>query len=649
MHKIYLYILLFSLMAMPLQAEETLLVGEVHSVVGEAVPNASIYFRGTKIGTTTDTLGHFFLHVDLGGEARLKISAVGYQPVTLLIQPGQRAGLDIVLQDKTTALEDVFVSPGRNPALAILDSVRAHKPTGTRVLRHVQYGDDELFQTERHLDFYETSMPFGSISFLSPLAAGGKAYYNYYLIDSLQTADGCAYVVDYIPRNGFDPLLSGRMTIRRSDWLLADVTATVPYHANINYLKRLDYRVEYEAGQIATDTMHTEWNLGVWRDTTATTPEPLIRVAKWLAYAVRTGYFRGQSIFDYGRVDEFIRYSDYEGLHLGLPFRTNERLMPHVSLGGYVAYGFRDRGVKWLAEVEANLPTERDHRVGAYARDHYTYSGASAAQNLATFVLRDMAGINLSGPTTAYRRQQIQTWWQADWTDSQQALPGLRTRLAVDLSRVGITTPERGWLYRNCDFVETVSLQNDFHLIWRQPTLYLHAEMGSFRPMGQTVPGRLYGKLSAVLEQRVSLRGAGTLSYAISVGGTLGDVPQPMLDPLGGSYGWTYEPTRFSMLRGTYASRLYATAHLHWNGGGILFNRIPGVRYARLRELVFLKAGYADCMTIPHVEGGIGIGNVLGVGEFYFVARMTPARPRKAVDYNEPSWMGFRFRTYIGL
>jgi hypothetical protein len=46
-----------------------------------------------------------------------------------------------------------------------------------------------------------------------------------------------------------------------------------------------------------------------------------------------------------------------------------------------------------------------------------------------------------------------------------------------------------------------------------------------------------------------------------------------------------------------YAADKYIALHAHWNGKGLLFNLIPGIRYTRLRELVELKVAYGGMNT----------------------------------------------------
>ncbi len=46
-------------------------------------------------------------------------------------------------------------------------------------------------------------------------------------------------------------------------------------------------------------------------------------------------------------ISDFLNYNNYEGFRLGLRAHTNNRLSRYVKLGGYVAYGFKDKGLKY--------------------------------------------------------------------------------------------------------------------------------------------------------------------------------------------------------------------------------------------------------------------------------------------------------------
>lgn len=679
---------MITLLSILLAVLETFVVGHVRSAsTGEPIANANLAIRGTQIGTASGEDGSFYLHLSMGEKGRLRVSALGYTPVTLDLKPGEHLMGDIILVEQVSALRDVFVVPGANPALPILDSIRAHRPSQAQ-REHVEVIADEHlspFLTQRHLDFYSPTMPFGTLSFLSPLARSGTNFYHYFLVDSTLTDSTTLYHIDYRPINTVDPLLRGQLIVDAHTWHLTRVTASVPYRANINYLRRMDYTAEYDHGILASDTMDTEWQLSAWRDTVHTTPRWLMNTAQWFAYPIHTGYLDLGTWLELGSLDQLLRYSSYEGLHLGLPFRTNARLMPHVSLGGYVAYGFRDRGIKYRASLTAILPTPRRHLLLAAISDDYRYTEDNdftrlTAENspfdrpAATFILEDMAGVDRNPTTTARRFRQLEFSWQGDWCSSHGARPALETDLRLHLQQVGQTIPTRDYRYSDQTYIRHAAVSSVFRLSWgeqtfdiytqrkhlygRYPTLFLGAQVGSWST--DEISSRMYARLHLTLMQTLSLGVGGNLDYVFSGGLTTGSVPLELSEQIRGNYGWTYDPTRFSLLRqGTHFTSRWMAVHLHWNGGGILFNRIPYIRYAHLREIVEFKFAYADCLRTPYLEAGIGIGNILGIGECLFVARLTRYTQEPVSNTTSPipytitpadtPWLGFRFRLHTSL
>ena len=109
-------------------ALETRIIGEVLSAsTGEPLANVSVFFKGTQVGTTTDERGSFYLHVELMRTAQLTFSCIGYKTQRLTVEPGKDVGMQVVLEEKRNNLEEVVVLPGANPALPLMDSVRAHR------------------------------------------------------------------------------------------------------------------------------------------------------------------------------------------------------------------------------------------------------------------------------------------------------------------------------------------------------------------------------------------------------------------------------------------------------------------------------------------------------------------------------------------
>lgn len=79
--------------------------GKVTDKKGNPVANASVMVRNSKNGTTTDANGNF--SISLPDNAVLVISSVGYKTTT--VTPGTGGTLTIVLEDASTALDEVVV------------------------------------------------------------------------------------------------------------------------------------------------------------------------------------------------------------------------------------------------------------------------------------------------------------------------------------------------------------------------------------------------------------------------------------------------------------------------------------------------------------------------------------------------------------
>ena len=93
----------------PKQPSSRTVQGTVVDSSSLPIPGASVFVKGTTIGTVTDLDGNFTLTVPgemLGG--RLVFSSIGYQDVEMSI--GSRRKFDVVLQDAIVELEGTVVT-----------------------------------------------------------------------------------------------------------------------------------------------------------------------------------------------------------------------------------------------------------------------------------------------------------------------------------------------------------------------------------------------------------------------------------------------------------------------------------------------------------------------------------------------------------
>ena len=190
--------------------------------------------------------------------------------------------------------------------------------------------------------------------------------------------------------------------------------------------------------------------------------------------------------------------------------------------------------------------------------------------------------------------------------------------------------------------------------------------MGSYQTLDMS-SYRMYGKLDLMMRHKVDLGMAGNLNYLLQAGMVFGRVPYPLLHIFAANQTHVFDAHRFTLMNSyQYAADQYVALQAHWNGKGILFNLIPGLRYLRLRELMEVKVAYGgqrqdhqsvlpfpemelenynmlQAPNIPYVEMGVGVGNILRIGEVYGIFRLTNLQD------NTTPWWAVRFRLHLGL
>jgi len=590
--------------------------------------------------------------------------------------------------------------------------------TRTIILSSTDYSS--LLGNEGNLNFYATSVSLMGHAFLSPLAPGGNLYYRYYLIGE--------DTIHFRTRNPFYATFNGEMVIDTATYALRSIHAYVPAEVAVNYVNTLhvsqtlapdgtiadehlsailDIAIKSEqAGTVFPTLLLTtslrnknlsgteSAGLSVQRSVSdsglsgenrealivplgkeaglsqadsafeALDSLPIIRTAKWFATIATTGYIPTGTPVDIGHIEEILQVNKHEGVHVGLPFRTNEQFSKVVSLEASVGYGFKDRSAKGMGRVSVNLPTPRRHIMQFEYNDRYVWSEVDDFDRLlrensmgwGNFDFTAYAFEALYRDTlcvsTAMRQRQLQYHWFADWTKHLETHAYIRATWQGGYSLQSFSGIARlSWGERKYDgyFMRRYAYSHKY------PVLYAGLEFGHWQMTNHqsqitNAQSALYAHLRLMLTQHANLGMGGTLTYALQAGAIFGQVPSFLLWQADGNQGYAYDPYRFTLLHGNQLlADKYVALHAEWNGQGILFNLIPGIRWLHLRELVEAKIAYgylSDNYQLPmtnhqfYSEIGIGIGNILRVADLYSVWGYT----------KETQWQwAMRFRIHLGL
>jgi hypothetical protein len=402
---------------------------------------------------------------------------------------------------------------------------------------------------------------------------------------------------------------------------------------------------------------------------------------------LQTGCVPTTKYVEVGKLHHVLRINNYEGLQIALPLRTTEELFKNLAFEGYLAYGSKDRAWRGLGLVEVNLPTERRHIMRMQYSDRYEMTEVDDFQEYIreNMVLQPQISIQTRimqalpfnpeyNYNTMARRREGMLQFEDEWNSY------LETKSSVKIGRLGYGEPTSNYQAQPSFFYATLgaSARISFHerkvdqffhrnhIYNHLPVIYLGAELGSYQTLDMS-SYRMYGKLDLMIRQKVDLGMAGYLNYLLQAGMVFGRVPYPLLHIFAANQTHVFDAHRFTLMNSyQYAADQYVALQAHWNGKGILFNLIPGLRYLRLRELMEVKVAYGgqrqdhrsvlpfpemelenynmlQAPNIPYVEMGVGIGNILRIGEVYGIFRLTNLQ-----DTSTP-WWAVRFRLHLGL
>ncbi|MFO7938144.1 MAG: DUF5686 family protein [Bacteroidales bacterium] len=110
-----------------LYAQQTKIRGRVvDSISGEPLPHVNITSDIPELGTISNASGEFFLETNKQPTA-LSFSFIGYQTHAVSIHPGQYQEIHISLMPQSMDLEAAIITPGPNPAYALIEEVKRRR------------------------------------------------------------------------------------------------------------------------------------------------------------------------------------------------------------------------------------------------------------------------------------------------------------------------------------------------------------------------------------------------------------------------------------------------------------------------------------------------------------------------------------------
>lgn len=403
------------------------------------------------------------------------------------------------------------------------------------------------------------------------------------------------------------------------------------------------------------------------------------RVTLELADMIGRNYFRtgwdydkiyGGSMVDIGPIDKIININPVEGVRMQLGARTTGLLSPRHFIGGYMAYGFKDRKVKYQASYAYSFIPKR-YFLEEYPRQelsikyrHDIHTPWFEYQKPDTENL--IYDVGVSYLTTPSYRNTLSVEYLHDLSSSigirlyanyniDKATDGMEyIKVNKDHSLQKVpeisdmtTGVELRWAIGERIYKGSMQRERNYANIYREvPVIKLRHEWANKRLGGDFNRHRT----ELIAEQRLWLGILGRFDYQFTFGKLWSAVPFPILYSPPYNYGLQHERNSFQLLNPLeYVADEWITAFVEYHLRGLIFDRIPHVNKLGLRGVISANLLYGnltkknrqetgeELFVLPvhttemngNIYGEIGFGlenlfDVLRVDLYYRVTPLTP-------------------------
>lgn len=368
-----------------------------------------------------------------------------------------------------------------------------------------------------------------------------------------------------------------------------------------------------------------------------------------------------ESKFDFGPINTLFSYNSIEGCRIRVGGLTTANLSRHWFGRGYVAYGFKDHKVKYNAELEYSfIPKEyhsREFPINSL-RLHYKYDLDQIGQHY-TYTNYDNVFLSIKrekSKLALYHREAGATY---------------QIELANHLSFIGSFThniyDETPWMpfidAEGHQYSKIIQAGFKFEVrfapgekFYQGATVRLPVNIDApIVKLTQTyMPAKLLGNTSCLnstelsLSKRFWFSAYGCADVILKGGKIWSQVQYPALMWQNANLSFTIQNESYSLMNPMeFPIDYFGSLDMTYFGNGILFNRIPGVKRLRLREVITFKGlmggltsknnpeynpelyrfpegtATARLNSTPYMELGVGIDNILTCLRVDYIWRLT--------------------------
>ena len=367
--------------------------------------------------------------------------------------------------------------------------------------------------------------------------------------------------------------------------------------------------------------------------------------------------------FYYGPMNASISGNTLEGVRLRAGGMTSAYLNPHLFLRGFMAYGTRDKKMKYLAELEYSFDKKKEYAnefpihslrlhsefdVNQYGQ-RYLYTNKDNVFLMLKRKPNDQLGYEAKHQLIYTQEYHNNFSWKAiaryHRYEATHLIPFERRSTTGGIERFNaINTSELEMQLRYAPGEKFVQTQwNRFPVTKDKPVFGLNHTLGIKGMLGGDYT---FNHTEASVQARFWFSAFGYTDIILKAGKVWDKVPFPLLIIPNANLSYTIQPESYALMNPLeFVTDQYASWDVSYYLNGWLFNRLPLIKKLKWREVLTCRGLWGDLSAknipteenglpffpvgsgvmggSPYVEVGVGIENIFKVLRVDYVRRLT--------------------------
>lgn len=382
---------------------------------------------------------------------------------------------------------------------------------------------------------------------------------------------------------------------------------------------------------------------------------------------VQTGKDRSTSKFDFGPMNTTFSSNNIEGFRMRVGGMTTANLHKHLFASGFMAYGSTDRKLKYNTKLTWAFNKKQYHE-GENPRNNlslmHEYDLYTPGQDF-LFTSKDNIFVawKVGEPITkmSYIRKTVlsyekewlnglsfKTWLRNQNDEPTGTLRYTKRDAEGNMYRINdITTSEAGVQLRFAPgerpYAGRAGKESPFNLSKDAPIFKLSHQLGINNVLGGEYS---YNHTEVSAEKRIWLSSFGHIDTKVKAGKVWDKAPFPLLILPNTNQSITIQPEAFHMMRALeFVTDQYVSLDVTYYLKGWILNRVPGINWLKLREVVSFNAIYGGLSdknnpmntpnllmfpegtqplgSHPYMEASVGLENIFKILRIDYFRRLS--------------------------